>query len=32
MERVAHDVSDVVSVEAKPMLDGRSMVMVLTPA
>jgi len=32
MERVAHDVADVAAVEARPVLDGRSMVMVLTPA
>lgn len=31
MERVANDVSDVASVEARPVLDGRSMVMVLAP-
>lgn len=31
MERVARDVSDVVSVESRPMLDGRSMVMMLAP-
>ncbi len=31
MERVANEVSDVVSVEARPVLDGRSMVMVLAP-
>ncbi|RIK56493.1 MAG: translation initiation factor IF-3 [Chloroflexi bacterium] len=31
MERVAGDVSDVVTVEARPVLDGRSMVMLLTP-
>jgi translation initiation factor IF-3 len=32
MERVAKDVADVTSVEARPILDGRSMVMVLAPA
>ncbi len=32
MERVAQDVSDVVAIENRPMLDGRSMVMVLAPA
>ncbi len=32
MERVANDVSDVATVEARPILDGRSMVMVLAPA
>jgi translation initiation factor IF-3 len=32
MERVANDVSDVVAVEARPVLDGRSMVMVLAPS
>lgn len=32
MERVANDVSDVVVIEARPMLDGRSMVMVLAPS
>lgn len=31
MERVANDVSDVVTIEARPILDGRSMVMVLAP-
>ncbi|MCC6166803.1 MAG: translation initiation factor IF-3 [Caldilineaceae bacterium] len=31
MERVAGDVSDVVTVEARPVLDGRSMVMLLSP-
>lgn len=31
MERVAKDVADVVSIEARPMLDGRSMVMMLAP-
>lgn len=31
MERVAQDVTDVVAVEARPILDGRSMVMLLTP-
>ena len=31
MKRVAEDVADVVSVEAYPSLDGRSMVMVLAP-
>lgn len=31
MQRVADDVSEVVSVEARPTLDGRSMVMLLTP-
>jgi translation initiation factor IF-3 len=32
MDRVAGDVSDVVTVEARPVLDGRSMVMLLAPA
>lgn len=32
MERVARDVADVVAVESRPMLDGRSMVMMLAPA
>ena len=32
MARVANDVSDVVSVEARPTLDGRSLVMVLAPS
>lgn len=32
MERVANDVSDVVAIEARPILDGRSMVMVLAPS
>lgn len=31
MERVASEVSEVVAVEARPILDGRSMVMLLTP-
>lgn len=31
MERVARDVTDVVAVEGRPMLDGRSMVMMLAP-
>jgi translation initiation factor IF-3 len=31
LERVANDVSDVTVVEAKPILDGRSMVMLLSP-
>ncbi len=31
MERVAQDVSEVVTVEARPILDGRSMVMLLSP-
>ena len=31
MERVASEVSEVVAVEARPMLDGRSMVMLLNP-
>lgn len=31
MQRVADDVSEVVSVESRPTLDGRSMVMVLSP-
>ena len=31
MERVASEVSEVVAVEAQPMLDGRSMVMLLNP-
>lgn len=31
MERVAKDVADVVAVEGRPMLDGRSMVMMLAP-
>ena len=32
MARVANDVSDVVSIEARPILDGRSLVMVLAPS
>jgi translation initiation factor IF-3 len=32
MERVANDVQDVAAVEVRPILDGRSMVMVLTPS
>lgn len=32
MKRVAEDVADVVSVEAFPSLDGRSMIMVLAPS
>jgi len=31
MQRIATDVGDVVTVEARPTLDGRSMVMVLAP-
>jgi translation initiation factor IF-3 len=31
LERVANDVSDVVAVESRPILDGRSMVMLLAP-
>ena len=31
MKRIANDVSDVASVEARPSLDGRSMVMILAP-
>ena len=31
LERVANDVSDVTVVEGKPILDGRSMVMLLSP-
>jgi translation initiation factor IF-3 len=31
MERVAHDVQDVVTVEMRPALDGKSMIMVLAP-
>jgi translation initiation factor IF-3 len=31
MERVATEVADIVSVESRPMLDGRSMVMMLAP-
>lgn len=31
MQRIASDVSEVATVEARPILDGRSMVMVLTP-
>ncbi len=31
MERVAQDASEVVTVEARPILDGRSMVMLLSP-
>ncbi|MEX1019807.1 MAG: translation initiation factor IF-3 [Litorilinea sp.] len=31
MERVAKDVADVVAIEGRPMLDGRSMVMLLAP-
>ncbi len=31
MERIARDVADVVTVEYRPVLDGRSMVMVLAP-
>lgn len=31
MERVAKDVADVATVESRPALDGRSMVMLLTP-
>ncbi|OUC06874.1 translation initiation factor IF-3 [Litorilinea aerophila] len=31
MERIARDVADVVTVESRPVLDGRSMVMVLAP-
>jgi translation initiation factor IF-3 len=32
LDRVAHDVQDVVTVEARAILDGRSMVMVLAPS
>jgi translation initiation factor IF-3 len=32
MNRVAKDVEDITIVEARPMLDGRSMVMLLTPS
>lgn len=32
MKRIAEDVSDIATVEARPTLDGRSMVMVLAPA
>ena len=31
LDRVANDVNDVTTVEARPILDGRSMVMVLAP-
>jgi translation initiation factor IF-3 len=31
MERVAHDVQDVATVEMRPTLDGKSMIMVLAP-
>lgn len=31
MRRIAEDVSDIVTVEARPTLDGRSMIMVLAP-
>ena len=32
MDRVANDVSDVVTVEARPVFDGRSMIMLLSPS
>jgi translation initiation factor IF-3 len=31
MERVANEMSEIVTVESRPMLDGRSMVMLLSP-
>ena len=31
MERVATEMSEIVTVESRPMLDGRSMVMLLSP-
>ena len=31
MQRIANDVSEVVTVEGRPVLDGRSMVMLLAP-